>query len=455
MGDTRAPFDGRTLPSVPRLASLGVFGATAAFTALAIGSGELMFWPATVVATGAGVIWIAITVVILQWFVNIEVARYSLATGETIGRGLAHRAPIVGFLLLLGALVPWIWPGWIRASGQMVAAITGVSEQPISLVLLVVCAAFLLVPRSAYLFLERIQSLMLVALLLGIAWLFGVVALSTGGFEGYVSEFMRFEGVGQALQDFTQKDSASYFALLSGVVFAGAGGILNLGYGYLVLARNAARAETQATRGEPPEPATARDWRRWIRVLRWEHGLLFVGGNIASMFFLSALFFMLYQSTGNEVSGVDLLAQTFDRIAAGYGAVNALIFGIVGFLVFFTSSIGILHLTCKIAADIFGGLFRVGPDGEGRTFAILVCSQSLLSAALIFLDPRQPFWLISTSAVLNTAVMALYAFAVVWLNRRALDKDARASVAVEAVVLTLGGLYALVFVLTLIKLASA
>lgn len=83
--DDRPPFDNRILSAPPSLMSLGVFGATAAFTALAIGSGELMFWPALVVTTGAGVIWIALAVVALQWFVNIEVARFSIATGQTIG----------------------------------------------------------------------------------------------------------------------------------------------------------------------------------------------------------------------------------------------------------------------------------------------------------------------------------------------------------------------------------
>jgi hypothetical protein len=455
MEDARPPFDGRIIPPPPRLSSLGVFGASAIFTALAIGSGELMFWPALVVTTGAGVIWVAITVIILQWFVNIEVARYSLATGNTVGTGIGGRSPVVAFLLLLGALVPWIWPGWIRAGGQMVAAVTGIGEKPISLLLLVICAASLLVPRSAYLFLERIQSWMLAGILIGIAWLFAVVAWSAGGFGAFLGEFLTFEGTAEAMGGVARQENSTYFALLSGVVFAGAGGILNLGYGYLVLARNRARAEQGGPAPAPDGGEPDALWRRWIRVLRYEHGILFAGGNIASVLFLSALFFMIYRASGSEASGINLLAQTFDRIGTSYGSSNAVIFAIVGFLVFFTSSIGILDLTCRIAADIFQALFKVRGIGKYPVFAVFVVSQSFLSAALIFIDPRQPFWLISTAAVLNTLVMAIYAFAVILLNRSTLNRRARAPMLVEAIVALLGTMYAGVFILTLVKLATS
>lgn len=449
----RAPFDGTRLPTAPRLASLGVFGATAAFTALAIGSGELMFWPALVVTSGAGVIWIAILIILMQWFVNIEVARYSLATGETIGVGLGRRAPIIAFLLFLGALVPWIWPGWIRAGGQMISAISGLNEKPISLLLLVLCALFILMPKSAYLFLEKIQAWMLAMILLGIVWLFSYVALSAGGLGAFFGEVFRFQGTEAAAIRFANNDNATYFALLSGVVFAGAGGILNLGYGYLVLARNRARPADIELNLTVDEALLSR-WQRWIKVLRIEHGILFAGGNIASVVFLSALFFMLYQNSGTNVSGVDLLASTYSEIAQRYGLANAIIFGVVGFLVFFTSSVGILDLTCRIAADIFSALFRKAYLGGYSVFAVLVFSQSVLSAALIFIDTRQPFWLISTAAVLNTLVMALYAFAVVWLNRTTLDRRVRAPLGAELVVLLLGTMYGLVFVLTIARLAS-
>ena len=106
------------LPPAPTLASAGVFGATAIFTALAIGAGELMFWPSLVLSSGAGVLWVALVIVLFQWVVNIEVARFSLATGHALGEGAARASKLLGTLLLLGAIIPWIWPGWVRSGGS-------------------------------------------------------------------------------------------------------------------------------------------------------------------------------------------------------------------------------------------------------------------------------------------------------------------------------------------------
>ena len=449
MTDRTNLHNGAGLGPAPRLAGLGVFGATAAFTALAIGSGELMFWPGLVVSIGAGVIWLAIAIVALQWFVNIEVARYTLASGESVGRGFARHAPVVAVLLVLGAIVPWLWPGWIRAGGQMIAAVTGGPEKWISVAILAVCAAALLVPARAYRLLESAQTMMLAVILIGILWLFAVVATATGGIGGFASRFLAFEGIGQVTANLAAQQDSAYFGLLGGVVFAGAGGILNLGYSYLVLERNRAYSHSAANSATVPEPGR---WAAWMSLLRREHAILFVGGNATSIVFLSALFFMIFGQAGTNVSGMTLLSATYDRIAEAYGSGNAVLFGIVGFLVFFTSALGILHLTCFIASDLVRALLKQNDEGSEWIFKAFVMAQSAVALALIFLDPRQPFWLITTAAFLNTLVMALYGFGIVWMNRRTLSPVCQPGLLSEAMVVLLGSIYLALFGLTAWKL---
>jgi len=460
--DQSSAAQGGELPPPPSLRGVGVFGATAIFTALAIGAGELMFWPSLVLTAGAGILWIALIIVLVQWVINIEVARFSLATGLAMGEGAARASKTIGILLLLGAIVPWIWPGWVRSGGQLLAGLTGFSEKSISLVSLATCALLLSLPALVYPIAEKLQSIMLAMILVGVAVLFGYVAAVDGGFSTFLSEFATLKGVSQAADTFAHSSSSGYYALLGGVVFAGAGGILNLGYGLLLAEKGAGMGAHQARlRGltrfssqtslrtdlRMEETSSNRDrWHRWIKLARSEHFILFFGGNCASIIFISMIFYMLYAGSPAGADGITLLVNTFDLLNARYGTWSGILFGVVGFLVFFTSALGILHVTSRIAAGIaatlFGGI-------TNRWFHVFVWGQALTGATLILVDPRQPFWLLVTSAVLNTLVMAIYAFAILWLNRRVLPEFARAPRWIELVVATAGLGFGLLFLWTI------
>jgi hypothetical protein len=449
------------LPRAPTLASAGVFGATAIFTALAIGAGELMFWPSLVLANGAGILWLALIIVLLQWVINIEVARFSLGTGLAMGEGAARASKLVGILLLLGAIVPWIWPGWVRSGGQLLAGLTGFPERTISLVSILACALLMSLPPLIYPLAEKLQSIMLAMILIGVAVLFGYVASVDGGFGSFLSEFATLQGMSAAANTFAQTSGNEYYALLGGVVFAGAGGILNLGYGLLLADKGAGMGAfqprlhgiAQAARQAPqrqdlamaPTETNRSEWKRWIGLARREHFILFAGGNGASIIFLSAIFYMIYAGGAASASGISLLVNTFELLGARYGAWAGVLFAIVGFLVFFTSALGILHVTSRIAAGIAATLFG---GATNRWFHIFIWGQFAASSLLIMFDPRQPFWLLVTSAVLNTLVMAIYSFTVLWLNRRSLPDFARAPIWVEAVVALGGTAFGLVFLWT-------
>ncbi len=457
----------RPLPPVPRL-SPTVFGATAIFTALAIGSGEIMFWPALVLSNGAGVLWIAIAAVALQWLVNVEIARYSLATGESMVVGVARRAPWLGVVLLLGATIPWIWPGWIRSGAQLAAAVLHEHEPYVSAAMLASCTLILSLPNRVYALVEFLQSVMLLGILLGVVALFAIVASSQGGIDQFVAAFLNFDGAQRSLTDLAGKEDTAYFALLGGVVFAGAGGILNIGYGLLIcekgfgmgayspkvtgLLRSGGLDSDDGPLELEDSSSNRATWRQWLRLVRAEHLILFFGGNVASIIFLSAIFFMLFAGVDSGASGVSLLVSVFERMGTIYGQPVAVLFATVGVLVFYTSALGILDFTSRIAASILRTLIGQGGPTVSTWFHIAVWVQTASAAALIFIDPRQPFWLLVTSAVLNTLVMAVYAWAIVWLNHVSLPAFARAPMLIGAALIAAGALYASIFAFTLSKL---
>src|SRR5574339_939226 len=56
-----------------------------------LGSGELILWPYLSSNFGLGIIWAAILGITFQFFINMEIERYALATGESIFVGLTRR----------------------------------------------------------------------------------------------------------------------------------------------------------------------------------------------------------------------------------------------------------------------------------------------------------------------------------------------------------------------------
>lgn len=49
---------------------------------LAIGTGELILWPHLITKHGLGLLWLALLGITFQYFLNHEVARHAVSTGE-------------------------------------------------------------------------------------------------------------------------------------------------------------------------------------------------------------------------------------------------------------------------------------------------------------------------------------------------------------------------------------
>ncbi len=144
------------LPMPPAFWSRQVFGPSAVFTATAIGSGELIFWPGLTLAHGAGVLWVAILVVALQFVMNVEIGRYSMATGESAVVGAIRRWQGWAPVLLAGTIISWLWPGWARAGSQLVGVALDLPDKPLTVASLLLCGLLLGAPVRVYDVVERL-----------------------------------------------------------------------------------------------------------------------------------------------------------------------------------------------------------------------------------------------------------------------------------------------------------
>jgi hypothetical protein len=452
------------LAAPPPLFSRRVMGPSAVFTALAIGSGELLFWPSLSLPYGAGVLWIALVAVAIQYVMDIEIGRYSLATGESVVVGATKMWSGWGWILLLGTVVPWLWPGWARAGSQLISTVYGLPEKPISIASLVLCGILLAAPKSVYKLVERLQAVLLVFIIGGVLILSVLAVQSASTVMPFWSSLFRGEGIGSLLSRMFGAQSSDFLALLGGFVFAGAGGILNLGYGLLLCEkqfgmgryakkvvglRHSFGLETaDAARPELDSSAETKSrWSRWMSLARREHLLLFVLGNTFTIIFISLIFFSL-MGRQPGAQGMAFLQSAATSVKAAIGGGASFLFVAVGYVIFFTSELGIIDVTSRLAAGITHTTLKPRRLSASGVYHLFVWGEILIGIALTLFDPRQPFWFLVTTGVLNTLVMAIYAALVLMLNRRTLPETARPPRVIDLFLGIAAVIYFAFFVLT-------
>src|SRR3989338_2634047 len=105
----------KPFPQAPPLRRL--IGPSFILVGLGLGSGELILWPFLSSNYGMGIIWGAFLGITFQFFINMEIERYALITGESVFVGLARKlgkfAPI---WFIFSTLIPWMWPGIVASS---------------------------------------------------------------------------------------------------------------------------------------------------------------------------------------------------------------------------------------------------------------------------------------------------------------------------------------------------
>jgi hypothetical protein len=104
------PMPRRDMPPPQPLSR--ILGPSVILAGLGVGSGEYIIWPFITAAIGPAFLWAAALSVTVQYFLNMEIERYTLATGETAIAGFVRRWRHWGWLFCLFTIVPNIWPGW-------------------------------------------------------------------------------------------------------------------------------------------------------------------------------------------------------------------------------------------------------------------------------------------------------------------------------------------------------
>jgi Mn2+/Fe2+ NRAMP family transporter len=389
----------------------------------AAGSGELLFTPRIAALYGYSLLWALLAAVILKWFINREVGRFSVCTGATI---------LEGFKELPG---PKNWAVWLILLPQVVVAIstvaglagaaatalilmTGGNVQMWTVIIIIVTAAIVLLGQ--YSVVEKISSYV------GIARTLAVV----------VAAIFVFPNIRQLATGLLPQipNDVQYQEILPwlGFMLAGAAGLM--WYSYWVDAKGYGASGVKGQEAIDPKQISQEQIKRlhgWLSLMTFSNTLAVVGALLAALSFLIL---------GGELLRPEGLVPKENQVAETLGRLLGNIWGPFGFW-FMVAIVFITFCSTTLSVeDGFGRMFADGTQIILRGFGVrghwinekflqrvyLVVLLAILPIA-IYLFFGQPVGLLQTAGAIEAAHIPIVTGLTLYLNHRMLPNELRPS----------------------------
>jgi hypothetical protein len=448
----------RDLPEPPRqlwrLIGPGIVGA-----GVGLASGEFILWPYISSQVGLIFLWGALLGVVVQWFLNMEIERYTLATGETALTGFNRFWKHWGIVFAVMAYLQNLWPGWATSSATMLTYLFGGNPTVIAIGMLLVIGAALTLAPVVYVALERLIFLKVAVI---------------GGFVLVALLFAVKAGTWQALPEAAthagQFPTQLGFALVMGAIaFAGAGGGQNLcqsnwirdkgfGMGRYVPRLVSPVTGHQETGSEtvgyvfPPTEANLARWRRWWRFANLEQALSFVLVTIVTIVFMSMLSHSTVFGLPDLPNSIGFLRIEGEQLKSVVGGWFGVLFWAVGAFSLFAAATGIVDYASRLAADILKTTYlRKVRVTESKLYFWLVWGLVGLGCLVLLLGLDQPLVLLVISACVAGTMMFIYSILLLIMNRRSLPAPLQVRGIRIGVLIFSAGFFGVLSVLTIIQ----
>jgi len=413
-----------------------VLGPSMIMAALAIGSGEYLLWPYITTQVGLVLLWAAIVGVSLQFFLNMEIERWTLATGETAIAGFARIWKPWGAVMAISAFVTIVWPGWASSGATVLGFLFGLSPAGATWVAigsLVAIGITLTMSPVVYNVVEKIETVKVVAILffLLVVLAVGISARAWGDVPNIVTGF----GTGLG----TIPGGLDAALVLGAIAFAGAGGIGNLaqsnwirdkGFGMgahiprivsPVTGQDVALAATGKMVRQ--DEANLRRFWRWWRVANIEQAVTFWAVTALSIFVFSMLaystvFLRQLPAEGN-LKFIQGMGKAVSEIVGSWFGTLFLVIGGASLLL---TALANVDYVSRVIADVLKTVYLTGNRRwtESRLYFGFVWAMVLIGVSILLVGFTQPLALLVVSSSLSGLVMVVYSALLIQLNRKAL-----------------------------------
>ena len=432
--DHLPPMEYRDMPEPLPLRK--VLGPSVILAGVGVGSGEYILWPYISANAGIGFLYLAVIGVTIQYFLNMEIERYTLATGETAIAGFARSWKPWGILFCFFAVIPNIWPGWGTAGATTLTYLIGGSPTVIAMIVLIAIGVALTTSPVVYKALETRGVLQ------------GRVddRLPRGRGRGR-DQPLRVGRPGGERHNFgtLPTDDVAISTLLAGLVFAGAGGANNLvqsnwirekGFG---MGAYIPRIESPITGQPEAAPTTGsmvrqdeenlKRFKGWFKVANKEQLVSFWAICVCSIIIFSVLAYAtVYGKNISEEADFDFIqgeGEVLKDVVAPWFGTFFWIFGSISLILV---ALGVVDYVARLVSDVLKTLHLRDNErwSESKIYACIVWTMCLLGVAVLASGLRPAAGPArALSACLNGIVMFIYSILLIKLNRGGLPPAIR------------------------------
>jgi hypothetical protein len=360
-----------------------ILGPSIILVGVGIASGEYVLWPAIASQVGLVFLWAAVIGVLTQYFINMEIERYTLATGETAITGFQRMWKGWGLVMVACAILPNMWPGWATSAATLLTFLTGWSEDSVNLIAILALLAIGITLTASPVIYQTVEKVEFVKV--GLVLLFLVIALTAALGP---ADWGELGALGTSFG--TVPGELELATLLGALAFAGAGGTNNLvqsnwirdkglGMGRYVprLVSPITGHEEAAAKSESytfaPTDENMRRWRGWWKVANTEQFVsFFVIGAFTIVVFSLLAFSTVFGRDEYEVASgnFDFIRDEGNVLKSEVGSWFGTLFWLVGCLGLFGASLGIVDYVSRLVADVL----KVGflPDASESRMYLMV-----------------------------------------------------------------------------------
>ncbi len=418
--------------------------------ALGLGSGEVILWPFLASIYGLGIAWGALLGITFQYFMNMEIERYTLVKGQSVFVGMSEMFKAAPYWFIASTFIGFGIPGIIAASAKVASHLLGMEEHKyIAIGFLIVIGVILSAGKTVYGMMEKLTR---TVLLVGTPFVF-ILAIFIAGPADWGALAQGFVGIGEVAKDnpagfWFLPAGISFATFLAAFAYAGAGGNLNLtqsiyvkekGYGMGKYAQRMAglftskRDEAVKLVGEECDysKTSLANFRKWWKLISAEHFIIFWCMGLLTMSLLMLLSYTtVFKQGGVEGEGIQFVINEGIVIGESIAPIVGTLFLAAVVIMLFQTQLGVADSTSRIMAENFA-LKRMDKTKKAKInlskiYFTFVWAQIAFGTVLFLLDFKNPIVLIVLGAVINAVAMFVHLGLVNWMNMRKLPKEVQA-----------------------------
>ena len=417
-------------------------GPGAILVGLSVGAGEIIVWPRIVAEYGPGMVWAAGVGIFLQLWINFEVGRWTVVTGETVYTGFSRVWGGFAICFILFNIMGWLAPGWGRASGlALKALLVGPdgwgSDAAWTAITFAGVSLLLFGPKMVYKSVERTVEVLVFIITLSLI----VLAVAVGSSKDWIALGKGMANVGYIHPDMRLKD------FFSALVFAGAGGTANLFYTFYLRDKQIGMGARFPSLHNPLRgrvekiPATgyryeenernADRFQSWWGYVKKDQILFFMGLNSLTilLFIFGALAVLHPQGIVPEKG--TLIWDMANMLGIVWGGFGRILFLLVGVATLFCTQLTLVDGVARSISDIVYTNFK-GAQKRDLSWWYLVVAALWIVIGCLITYVMEKKGVSDLSFLLNAAYMGGFAMAVytplmLYMNHRYLPKSARPS----------------------------